>query len=183
MGGMVAQHVALAAPGRLRSLTLVVTHTGGPLAWLPGRRGLRGLATAWSRDPNRRARGLATMLYPDRFVTGLSAEAFTDAMRDRTEYEPPQRTVLRQMRAVRRHDTRRQLCNIKAPTLVIKAGRDVLVRPAHSDKLAAAIPGASLLCYRDAGHGVLYQRARELNQAVLEHLAAADQRIAARSTP
>jgi pimeloyl-ACP methyl ester carboxylesterase len=44
------------------------------------------------------------------------------------------------------------LQHLRTPTLVINGESDVLVEPASARKLAAAIPGAKLIVYRQVGH-------------------------------
>ncbi len=51
---------------------------------------------------------------------------------------------------------------------------DILVPPAHSDVLARSIPGATLLRFDDAGHGVTHQKAAELNRALRSHIESAE---------
>jgi pimeloyl-ACP methyl ester carboxylesterase len=48
----------------------------------------------------------------------------------------------------------------------VRPGRDVLVRPTHSDALLARLPNARHLALPDAGHGAIFQRAREVNTAI-----------------
>ena len=55
MGGMIAQELALAAPGRVTSLSLIATHHGGGTHWVPSWRGaLRFLSMATARSPEAR---------------------------------------------------------------------------------------------------------------------------------
>lgn len=174
MGGMIAQELALRAPSRLQSLALIVTHAGGGTTWLPRREGLAGFVTAWTADPDQRARGLARMLYPPEWLARQEPDAMRAGMADRLDYTPPRGTVLRQLWAVRRHHTAPRLRDISAPTLVVRAARDVLVHPRNSELLAARIPTVRLLDYPDAGHGVIHQEADDLNAHLLEHFTAHD---------
>jgi pimeloyl-ACP methyl ester carboxylesterase len=45
-----------------------------------------------------------------------------------------------------------------------------LIRPTQTDRLAARIPNAEVLRFDDAGHGVTFQKAPELNAALREHV-------------
>jgi pimeloyl-ACP methyl ester carboxylesterase len=83
----------------------------------------------------------------------------------------PRSTLRAHLRAVRSHDTRSRLGSIAVPTLVVKPGRDALVRPAHSERLAAGIPGARLVTLPDAGHGFVAREAEVLVPLLLEHFA------------
>ncbi|WP_246018944.1 alpha/beta fold hydrolase [Saccharothrix australiensis] len=58
-----------------------------------------------------------------------------------------------QLALLRDVDVRADLPSITAPTLVVAARADVLVRPAHSARLAAGIPGATLVTL-DCGHAI-----------------------------
>jgi pimeloyl-ACP methyl ester carboxylesterase len=48
---------------------------------------------------------------------------------------------------------------------------DILIRPTQTDRLAERIPNAQVLRFDDAGHGVTFQKAAELNAALREHFA------------
>lgn len=161
MGGMIAQELALRVPDRLRSLTLIATHAGGPLAVVPPLRGL--LALAGPRGPRRFSR----ILHPPG-VRAAMAERSADAARS---IGPPE-TVRAHFQAVRRHDTRARLGAITAPTLVVKPGCDVLVRPSHSDRLASGIPGARLEVLPDAGHGLIAHAVDPLCARIVDHVRA-----------
>lgn len=169
MGGMIAQEVALRHTHRVRSLTLIATIAGGTLAKLPTARGLRLFVRAQTQRGAGRLEALTTLLYPP----GQRAEPGT--VQPGFDQPPARRTILWQLRAILRHDTRARLEQLRhVPTLVVKPERDILVRPSHSDRIHRAIPNARLSRYDDAGHAVTAQCARRLNAELLAHFAAAD---------
>jgi aminoacrylate hydrolase len=86
---------------------------------------------------------------------------------------PPLRTVFGQLHAVMRHSTESRLQALDAPTLLVRPGQDILIRPSQTDRLAARIPNARVLRFEDAGHGVTFQKAAELNAALRAHFAGA----------
>ncbi len=168
MGGMVAQEVALRAPARVRSLTLIATFGGGPLhGRLPTAEGLRAFVAAnLAREPGARVRALQALLYPPEYLASADRAALGARMRAQLSGRVPPRTLLGQLHAVFRHDALERLPALTLPALVVRPGRDVLVRPAHSDALLARLPHARQLVLPDAGHGVIFQRAPELNAAI-----------------
>lgn len=182
MGGMVAQHVALRARSRVRSLTLVATHPGGggvKRAALPPLEGLRQFARANFARGDDRIEALCRLLY---------AEDFLAENRDRARSllgvdfaaPPPAATRLGQLLAIVRHDTTRRLHELAGlPTLVVQPGCDILIDPRNSETLHRLIPHARLERFDDSGHGVTRQCAERFNALLLEHLAQAD----ARATP
>ncbi|MBW2162585.1 MAG: hypothetical protein JRH14_21940, partial [Deltaproteobacteria bacterium] len=64
-----------------------------------------------------------------------------------------------------------RLTQIDLPTLLVRPGKDILIRPTQTDRLAERIPSARVLRFDDAGHGVTFQKAAELNTALREHFA------------
>lgn len=171
MGGMVAQELALRHPERVRSLTLVVTHGGGAAAWRPSREGLSALSATLAGPVAGRVEALERLLYPAEYLASVDRVAFRASLGDRTGYKPPRRTLVGQLGAIVRHHTVPRLPRIAVPTLVVRAGRDILVDPAHSHTLAERIPGAELLDFPDAGHGVIHQCRDPLNERLLAHFA------------
>lgn len=175
MGGMVAQELALAEPERLRSLTLIATHAGGGLARVPPLTGLACFVEANLGPRARRLRAVQRLLFPDEFLGTCDQAWLTEVMRADFGTPIPLRYRLSQLAAVLRHGTAPRLAGLgRIPTLVVKPSRDVLIRPQESDRLARLIPGARLLTFDDAGHGVIRQHHETLNRALLEHFAASD---------
>ena len=76
--------------------------------------------------------------------------------------------------AVLGHDTLNRLPSLRMPTMLVRAGRDILIDPSRVDAIAAAIPDARVVRFDDAGHGLTYECAAALNDALLDHFAAAD---------
>lgn len=167
MGGMVAQHVALSYRPRVRSLTLIATHAGGGMhRVLPSPRGLALFALANIRRGEGRLRALQALLYSPEGRAGAMAQV--DPQDLATLSRPASATVRRNhLASILRHDTRAALHALEGlPTLVIKPGGDVLVPPACSDELARRVPGARLVTFPRAGHGVLREEAAAVNAAM-----------------
>ena len=73
--------------------------------------------------------------------------------------------------ALKDHDVVDQLPSIAAPTLVIGADRDQLIRPHQVRELADGIPDAALELFPDAGHMVHWEERDAVSQLILNHLA------------
>jgi aminoacrylate hydrolase len=175
MGGMIAQETALANPARVKSLTLIATHAGGRGYRLPHREGLESfLRVNLASDRDERVAALARLLYPPDFLESVDRALLEERMRERTSVRVPRRTMAAHLSAVFRHRTDDRLPLLDVPTMVIKPGRDVLIRPGESDRLKALLPNANLVVFEDAGHGVTFQRADALNARLLEHFAEHD---------
>jgi pimeloyl-ACP methyl ester carboxylesterase len=172
MGGMVSQEVAIRAAERIASLTLIATHPGGPTGMVPTAMGFRAFASALLGPAAGRVAAFERLLYPDAWLASVDRDALAKRVGAQLGDPAPRRTVLMQLGAVARFDSRARLGEITAPTLVVRPGLDVLVRPTHSDALSRGIPGARLLAYDDAGHGVAFQHAAPLSRAIREHVAA-----------
>lgn len=173
MGGMIAQELALAHPERVLSLALIATHAGGPLTWLPTFQGIRCFLRAQTGNPQRRLRALQDLLYPPDFVARYDSKQLAERMR-RAGRRAPIASLRSQLRAVMGHDTRSRLDRLRMPTLVVRPGEDILVRPRACDRLATRIPHARVLRLDEAGHGAIFQCAHTLNPALRQHFEAAE---------
>ena len=166
LGACVALRLALGAPARVRSLTLVnpfarLQPTGpGDVARLALRTLLLGTAPM-----SMVAAHVARRLFPwpeqralyDAAVASLAAT--------------PRAAYFAGMRALARFDARGQVAAIRQPTLIVAGDRDTSVPLAAKLALAAAIPRAQLLVVPGSGHATPHDRPDVFNRALLEFLA------------
>jgi len=171
MGGMIAQELALRSADRCRSLTLIATHGGAPIASLPTFKGMGLFLKGLFGGRRVRMKSLPRLLYPPEFLQSMGADGLRSHLKVRLDRPPALRTVLGQLHAVWRFSTESRLSQITSPTLLVRPGKDILIRPTQTDRLAARIPNARLLRFDDAGHGVTFQKAAELNAALRDHFA------------
>jgi pimeloyl-ACP methyl ester carboxylesterase len=171
MGGAIAQELALAAPERVRTLTLCVSFGGGG-------RWARDHARIWAQGSRGRLREDAV---DELLLLCLSEQTYENAelvafLRARMLENPHPQTpegFARQLAASSRHETRDRLGQLTMPVHVIGAEQDVLLPVWKSRELAQLIPAARLTVLEGAAHGVNLERAEEFNAAVLDFLAAA----------
>jgi pimeloyl-ACP methyl ester carboxylesterase len=176
MGGTIAQEVALAAPERIRTLTLGVTWAGsGP--W--GVERSRVWAAAVHRTPHdEHVELLMLQSLSERFYENSEGVAFIRRMALDNPYPQAPEGFARQVDASGRHDTRERLGSLRMPVHVIGAEHDILIPVWKAREVAALVPGARLTVIPEAPHGVNIERAEEFNAAVLDFLLA-DGRAAA----
>lgn len=165
MGSAIAQHVALKAPERVRSLVLAATWSR-PNTWLE-RLSATGEMLAHT-SPEAFIRSTLLWLFTPKFVL-QQPELMATVEQMMMSLHPPVEAFVNQVAAVRNHDTLDLLRSVAVPTLVLGARRDVMVPPELGEETAAAIPGAefSLL---DGGHAFSAENVQDFNAAILEFL-------------
>ncbi len=181
MGGMVAQTLALRAPGELRRrvdhLVLLAT-AAGPMVPTPlGALVAAGLAQGAGRRlraADRRGRPLVPQDDLAAWATRASFGAHPDPhdlalLRGMlTAMSPGAMAEL--MAPLLAFDVHRRLPEIDLPTTVVVGTRDLLTPPRAARVMAAGIPGAELVTLPGCGHMVMLERPAELD-ALLERLA------------
>jgi 3-oxoadipate enol-lactonase len=169
MGGAIAQEVALAAPQRVRTLTLAVTFAAGG-AWA------RKLSEVWAERVRKLSREervdeLMLLNFSERFFEDEGAVSWMRGMMLANPHPQAAEAFIRQLDASGRHDARERLRSLDLPTHVIGCEFDLLVPVWKSRELAELIPGARLTVLPAAPHGSNVERAEEFNKAVLDFIA------------
>lgn len=178
MGGMIVQLVALRHPGRVRSLTSVMSSTGAPDLPPPTPEALESLLSPSPEDREgsvahtvRTQRVISSPGYPfdEGYWTDLAGRAWDRA------FHPA--GVARQFAAIQAAPSRRAaLAEIDVPTLVLHGSGDVLIHPEHGRDTAAAIPGATLHILEGMGHDIPYELHGELIGLLSDHTSRAEER-------
>ena len=166
MGGAIAQEVALAAPERIKTLTLAVTFAHGG-AWA------RKLGEVWGA---RRLKQSWEEFVDETLLLNMSEAFFenegaVEFLRNATLSDPnpqPAEAFKRQLEASGRHAA--EVERISAPTHVIGGEQDILVPVWKSKELAGLIPGAKLTVIEGSAHAANIERAQEFNELVLDFL-------------
>jgi pimeloyl-ACP methyl ester carboxylesterase len=169
MGGAIAQHVAVTAPERVRTLTLGVTWAGSGAYALEKTR-------LWALECDRFSReefidSLMLLNFSEAFYENAEGVAFVrQMMLDNPHHQEPA-AFRRQADASAGHDLRGHLAALAMPVHVIAGEHDIVLPHWKSEELAAAIPGARLTVVPRAPHGLNIERAEEFNDAVLGFIA------------
>jgi pimeloyl-ACP methyl ester carboxylesterase len=156
MGGMIAQTVAIEHPGRVRSLTSIMSTTGDPAVGRPTQRALAALLSPPAATREEAIERTVSILR----VTGSPGFDLDEAdVRLRTglafdrSHDPV--GVARQLAAIGASGDRTEgLRSVSVPTLVMHGADDPLVNVSGARATADAIPGAELVVYDGMGHNL-----------------------------
>ena len=168
MGGMVAQELALAAPGRVRSLILASTSAGGTQSEPTGGEVVQALTAAVLSGNRERVMRTAFGLVVS---AGYAADArnwevfATNARRS----TPSLGVLMEQQAAVVAHDAYGRLRGLRAPTLVVHGKEDRILSWINGDLIASMVPGARLELLHDVGHLVYWEQPERVAALVSEH--------------
>jgi pimeloyl-ACP methyl ester carboxylesterase len=168
MGGAISQELALKAPERVKTLTLVVTWGGSGFV---GRERTR----LWTKRLEHETHedhidDLMLSTFSERFMDNDQMRNWLrDAMLANPNPQKPE-GFARQLDACGRHETRDRLGQIDIPTHVIGGEYDALLPIWKSKELADGIPGAKYTVVARAPHGINVEHATEFNALVLDFL-------------
>jgi 3-oxoadipate enol-lactonase len=165
MGGMLAQHFALAAPERLNQLVIVSSTSHIP----PEAGALWDERIAVARTQGMQAHVEATLA---RWFTPPFRAAHPEVMAriGALIAATPVAGFAGWGAAISSLDITDQLGAIRAPTLVVVGADDPGTPPSASEVIAAAIPGARLEIIPSASHQLVIEQAAAFNQLLLEFL-------------
>jgi len=172
LGGVIAQQLALDAPERVKSLSLLCTFSKGAegarvtpsIAWM-------GLKTRVGTRAMRR-RAFLRMLFPPEYLAGIQPEELASSLapvigRDLADWPP---IVMKQLKALGKHDRTSELRKLWGiPTLVVSAEKDPIALTHFGRLLCLHIPGAHYLEIKGASHGVALQEPRLVNKILAHH--------------
>ena len=159
MGGMIAQLVAIEHPGRVLSLTSIMSATGAPGTMDPAPAASKVLS-APAPDPKLDFEAFVAHGVKNAQIIGSPAYPFEEAaLRQRVidEYERAFTPTAsqRQMAAIRADgDRTERLRKLNVPTVVLHGADDPLVQVIGGEATAQAIPGAELRVVPGMGHNL-----------------------------
>ncbi len=160
LGGMVAQELALAHPGRVDKLVLACTTPGGARAHPMPDQTVRLLTNgATLRD------FVENALEPDSRV-----ELVERILEHRLATAQPPEAWLAQAAAGAGFDAYERAGSIAAPALVLHGDGDVVVDPRNAELLAGLLPHASLELFPGTGHLFFWQQPERFVGLVEEFL-------------
>lgn len=168
MGGLIALDYALAYPAALRSLTLANTYAA-PDAYLLDILELWAAILAAGGMPAV-MRQMAPWIFSPEFHArqGDVLAGFIDEM-----VRTPQtaESFAGQLAILHDHDSEARLAVITAPSLVLVAESDILIRPALSRRLLEHLPNARWASVA-GGHAVMWENPTAWNGAIVEFIRA-----------
>lgn len=169
-GGMIAQHLAILYPERVRRIVLGCTTAGGDAHVHPPPENVEAFVTAATlRDPVASLRMRFPLNYSDEYVAAHADELIAWAIADQGMRSTPAGSA-GQFTAVHGHDTYERLPEIAAATLVVHGEDDALVPVRNAEILAERIPNARLRIFAGARHVFFFERADELNAELIAFL-------------
>lgn len=176
MGGVIAQALALSAPQRVKSLSLMCTFSRGAEAVrMTWDKLVLGMGSYIGTRPSRR-RAFLRMVMPDAYLATVDSEQLIAQLaklfgRD-LAVQPA--INMKQLRAMSKYDAGTRLRSLAdIPTLVLSGALDRIALPSYGKALAAAIPKARYIEVPDTGHALPIQCADKVNALLVEHFASA----------
>ncbi|RLN36587.1 hypothetical protein BBI17_009691, partial [Phytophthora kernoviae] len=181
MGGMISQELALAAPSRVRSLTLMVTTRGKYTEDPRSKEPMRGNLNA--KEPEDVAKSQLELLFspvylsqPMAFGDKTRREVMLEYLTDRAKVrvKPHFLGMANQFLAIRTHwisDERLVAINDAGfPILLVGGAMDILIPPREMQTLHEYLRGdhVQTLFFEQGGHGVIMQYPEEIADAITE---------------
>jgi pimeloyl-ACP methyl ester carboxylesterase len=170
MGGMIAQHVAMRYPGRVQTMTSIMSTVGGRIAGAPK---LSVIPMFLSAPPREKDAYIERAIKLFRAV-GSKRLFDEDYVRESAEVAWERGINFagtgRQLAAITADGNRsRRLARVTVPTLVIHGKDDKLVQPSGGRATAKAIPGARLVMVDDMGHDLPRPVWPKIIDAIVDH--------------
>ena len=169
MGGAIAQHMALMAPRRVRSLAMCASFArldpfGARV--LANMREVLEMSGSWAVHARHSVRNFVSPEFFDAHPERVAAIEGLIGGETRL-----QACYIRQNHACLEHDTLARLPEIRCPALVLSGGRDPICPPVCARWMAEGIPGAETGVFEGSSHFFLMEEAPRFMQVMEAWLA------------
>jgi len=180
MGGMISVQLAVMAPERLLSLTLISTRAQGGFTWPTWKASwiiIKGRIFTSLED---QVRYRLQLQFPEAYLNStrpdgqLTRDYMFKRLLERSKAAPPvlNTGLYAQLSAINNHHlTDKELQSLKekkVKILVITGDQDEMILPSHSLKMKEQL-GAELVVFEGVGHGVLEQCIDKIYLKIVEH--------------
>lgn len=164
MGSMIAQHLALLAPERVKVLVLMATTPGFPRSRLPSPKLWRDILKGpLKKDPLDVDLAKRVLLSPSDHEEAEQIFAkWKPLFHERAQAKAARHHVF----AVARHSTYKRLPEIACPTVVVHGEDDALIPIKNGRLVADRIPNAAFQVLKKTGHGIVHTRPEAVEQAL-----------------
>ena len=166
LGGLVAQHIAIHAPQRLKSLILISTWDGDSPPKLV--KTFKNILTALSHQAKE---PLLDTLRPPALYSQQQGPGSAYAIMQAAQSEFPVAGLINQTKAeINCQPLTTQLSAITCPTLIIHGDHDRYFSLTSAQTLHANIAHSSLEVIKDCGHMPMIEKPKVLNRLILQHI-------------
>lgn len=180
LGGMIVQNFALTYPEKVNKIVLIATNYGfreGAVDWYKE----MSLENLKKRDTNPEKYfwdGALSGFYPT-FRKEMQANpkkkffglwSVEDLIKESTINPPTSEDIELQAHAIKTHNTRERLSQIKNETLLISPSHDRSLPKAHMYEMDEKMQNSTLISINKAGHNVPLSRAPEVNKLIIDFL-------------
>jgi pimeloyl-ACP methyl ester carboxylesterase len=166
MGGMISQQFAVDFPERVRTLSLLGTHSGGPWAVQAAAPVRKLLFDKAHMSPEESLRAMR----PHTYAHGTPDALFEEDALVRIAHQPSTRDYQAQLFALIYWSAYLQLPRLTMPALVLHGLQDALIPPQNGRVLAARLPRARLVELPEASHWLTTDRTDDCLSALRDHL-------------
>lgn len=166
MGGLMAQELALTAPGRVRSLALVATHPGIAHAVINP----EALALVTSGRAEMTPQEAAEVSIPFNYAASTPRERIEEDWAVRLPLACSLAGYTAQVQGTVPWTRYDDLPKVAAPTLVLHGELDALVPPENGRRLVERIPGAEHVTVPDANHVLMTDQPEQVSKVLLDWL-------------
>lgn len=180
MGGMISLELSCLAPERLLSLSLLVTHAGGPNSVVPAKGFVTLMKLLRTRDTKIRTRLTMPMIHSDKWLNEkhssgkTNLEYVSEIHEERMKEDGPLSFlgIFGQISAIMTHyiskSRMKKIKDYGIPVFICTGTKDHLVRPKNSFLLKNFFEDATFLVLEGAGHAINMECKDELNHSLLE---------------
>jgi 3-oxoadipate enol-lactonase len=166
MGGLMAQELAVTAPGRVRSLCLMATHPGIAYAAIDAE--VLKIVTSGRADMTPQEAAEASI--PFNYAPVTPRERIEEDWAVRFPLACTPAGYLAQVQGTMPWTRYDDLASITAPTLVLHGELDRLCLPANAETIAARIPAAELVLVPDANHILMTDQPEQVTKLLIDWL-------------